>query len=693
MPSGSKEPLTRARGWWRSSGTASSLALLLVLACLPRPATAQSTPFASFFFCQPTYTVNENGGSVTVEIPLVASVGGTVSGDTVDVVVAGGTATRGVDYTLASRVTLPIASPTRRTVVIPITADNLIEGNETIVLSLSNPQGTFSPFSNPSQVIPITLASPSSLVLSDCDSSNPITTTVTIVDVAPAAGALNVAVVSGNNQIGTPNRPLAAPLVARVADPAGTPASGVLLTWSSNKPGDSFSPTSSTTSSNGQASTVMTLGPDPGERTITATISAGSSTTFSVNGGFTAVALTPAQQGVANALDRGCAVATGAFRARCDQIAALPDAEKRNALQQLAPEAVATQARIGIEGNTVQSTNIGLRLASLRSGATGINITGLSLALSSDSVSGSFASPFLPAPMLRGGGASADATPLERLGIFINGQGAFGDRDTTSRELGFKFHTKGITGGADYRVTENFIVGAALGYLDSASELDAGAGSLDTRGFTLSAFGTYYVTDRFYLDGIVSFGWNEYDTRRRIVFTGVDTTTKGDTSGTQFGFSVNGGYNFNFGAFTVGPHLRLDYVRIEIDSYTERGDDVASLLKIRSQSVTSLTTALGMQAAYAISTPWGIVSPNLRLEWEHQFENSRRQILASFVADPLQTPFGVPTDDPDRDYFNLGAGVAMTFKKGVSSFLFYETVLGQTHTTVHQFTAGLRLEF
>jgi outer membrane lipase/esterase len=236
-------------------------------------------------------------------------------------------------------------------------------------------------------------------------------------------------------------------------------------------------------------------------------------------------------------------------------------------------------------------------------------------------------------------------------------------------------------------------VGGAFGFLDSSSEMNASAGSLDTRGYTLSAFATYYVTNQFNVDAIVSYGWNEYDTRRRIVFTGVDTTNKGDTNGTQFGLSVNGGYNFNFGPFTVGPHLRIDYTRIEIDSYTERGDDVASLLRIRSQTVTSLTTALGAQASYAISTPWGVVSPNVRVEWEHQFENSSRQILASFVADPLQTPFGVPTEEPDRDYFNLGAGLAMTFKNGVSTFIFYETVVGQAHVTTHQFTAGLRLEF
>jgi outer membrane autotransporter protein len=54
----------------------------------------------------------------------------------------------------------------------------------------------------------------------------------------------------------------------------------------------------------------------------------------------------------------------------------------------------------------------------------------------------------------------------------------------------------------------------------------------------------------------------------------------------------------------------------------------------------------------------------------------------------------VVTNDPDRHCFNLGAGVTANFKRGVSGFFYYETVLGRGHVTAaHSFTAGLRYQF
>jgi hypothetical protein len=48
-----------------------------------------------------------------------------------------------------------------------------------------------------------------------------------------------------------------------------------------------------------------------------------------------------------------------------------------------------------------------------------------------------------------------------------------------------------------------------------------------------------------------------------------------------------------------------------------------------------------------------VLSPNLKLEWEHQFKDNSRQLTGSLVVDPQQQTFAVATDDPDRNYFNL----------------------------------------
>jgi adhesin/invasin len=76
-------------------------------------------------------------------------------------------------------------------------------------------------------------------------------------------------IVSGNRQEGTVGEALDDALVVRVTDGQGDPVSGVAVTWDPDDDG-SADPTSSTTGSNGQASTTWTLGDEVGEQTLTA---------------------------------------------------------------------------------------------------------------------------------------------------------------------------------------------------------------------------------------------------------------------------------------------------------------------------------------------------------------------------------------------------------------------------------------
>lgn len=51
------------------------------------------------------------------------------------------------------------------------------------------------------------------------------------------------------------------------------------------------------------------------------------------------------------------------------------------------------------------------------------------------------------------------------------------------------------------------------------------------------------------------------------------------------------------------------------------------------------------------------------------------------------------TDNPDRDYFALGAGLVTTLRGGKSGFIHYEAIVGRDNFSHHGFTAGIRFEF
>jgi outer membrane autotransporter protein len=284
-----------------------------------------------------------------------------------------------------------------------------------------------------------------------------------------------------------------------------------------------------------------------------------------------------------------------------------------------------------------------------------------------------------------------------RFGVFANGQGSFGDQDATLQVLGFDFHTAGFTVGGDYRFTDRFLLGMAFGYVKTNAEFDSSAGNFSNKAYSLSAFGTYYILEKLYVDGIVTYGWDNYTTERNVTGTG---TAKGSPSGTHLAPSLSAGYNFNLGALTFGPTGRLEYVRVDIDAYREHGASPFDL-SIRSQTIESLTTAFGGQATYAISTSVGVFLPLVRAEWVHEYEGNSRRVIGSFTTTPA-TPtaplvsdivYGVQTGNPDRDYFRLGGGVSATFRAGISAFVYYEAILGRTKFTDNTFHAGARFEF
>ncbi len=373
----------------------------------------------------------------------------------------------------------------------------------------------------------------------------------------------------------------------------------------------------------------------------------------------------------------------------------ISDAETAAVLERVAPEEIITQGTNVAEISHVQRTNIASRILALRAGSTGISIAGLSINVDGQTLSGDTFASLLP-DQATGGAAGADEFDLfKRLGIFVNGTVSFGDKDATNDETGFDVDTYGVTVGADYRLTDQLVLGASFSYTRQESDFDNSAGDLDADAYTGSIYGTFYATDRFFIDGIFSYGGLDYDSSRKIVYANatdtIDSEADGDTDGSQYALSIGAGYDLDHGALTVSPLVRVDYIETDIDKFSEDGGD-GWALRYGSQTVKSLTTALGGQVSYALSLPWGVIQPQGRLEWVHQFEDDSRTITSSFVGDPNVNRFSVPTDSPDRDYFALGFGVSSVFQGGTQAFLNYETVLGFKDVANHIITAGIRLE-
>ena len=513
-------------------------------------------------------------------------------------------------------------------------------------------------------------------------------------NLAPAVVSLGK--VSGDAQLASPGETLD-PFVVQLTEQGGEPIVGTGVSWTV-EPAEAGSliDDATSTDSEGETSNTLTLDPSAsGAVTVTAAAASGAQVVFTVNStDFAGMGgLTPNERETAEALDNTCtALEDGtegleALAAACSATGA----EALTMIEQVTPDQVASQGNTSVEIQHTQFTNINTRLVQLRGGATGASASGLTVNFNGQPLLDKGFAYLLSNASV--GAASADEpSPFGRLGVFINGSGSFGDTNSTNDELGFDFNTKGITAGADYRLTDSLILGGALGYVSSDYDFDNNQGDQDITGYTVSAFGTWYQSEKVYVDGILSYGWNDFDLKRRIRFGTTDVTAKGSPDGTEFAASIGAGYDFNRGALSFGPFGRVNYIKADIDDYEE--NPAGGLEQgYDDQDVDSLTTLLGGQVSYAISTRRGVFSPQLRLEWAHEFEDDSQNITARFLNDPTTGTFNVGTDDPDQDYFNLGAGVSAVFAAGRYAFIYYETSAGRDDITEHSIAGGLRFEF
>jgi outer membrane lipase/esterase len=381
----------------------------------------------------------------------------------------------------------------------------------------------------------------------------------------------------------------------------------------------------------------------------------------------------------------------------------LSNEELNAALQQVAVEEVLaprTQATKTFNG---QLRNLGSRLAALRFGTRGFSVAGLNFnGLNTQTELSLEQMDSLGFPQ-GGGGASGDSSGggFSRLGAFINGVISTGDKDATSREDGFDFDTQGVTVGVDYRFLNELVLGTAFTYTHfdadfTKSPVNAG-GDSKSNGYVFSLYGTYYL-ENFYLEGMGSVGWNDHDTKREIVVPSntnvapIDRTAKGDTNSTQYSFSVGTGYTAQVGSVDFGPYARLTYFKIDIDGFKESGAGGLNL-DIEDQDVKSLISALGVQASKKFSWERGVWFPQIRGEWNHEYENDAKTTTTKYVNDPFNTPLFIKNENPDRDFFRVGFTLANVAAGGTHTFFDYDTMLGFRDISNHIFTIGLRQEF
>ncbi len=363
---------------------------------------------------------------------------------------------------------------------------------------------------------------------------------------------------------------------------------------------------------------------------------------------------------------------------RCNQLDELaagnPDGVG-DLLDQFAPEETVTQMRVSGQSSRAQSNAVSQRLQQIKTGDNSFTLNGRASA--------------------SGGAAGADGETWSRLGLFSSVQFDSAKRDITELENGYDANARSLTVGLDYQLSDQLILGSAVGFTTSELDYAQQNGGLESDIVSLIAFGSWYL-DRYALDVQVGYADTSFDSQRHIHYDGMpgaDDTVSGATDGQQWLANMQGQWTWNKNALTVYPFVRLDYLQSKTGGYVEQGDSGLAMM-LGDQSMTQLTLSGGVQTTYAINTNWGVLVPTAQLTLLSDASSDYDPVVARFAYDPdPDNNFLIHSDGGDKSYAQLSVGTSAVFIHGVSAFVQYQQMFGYEKLQAFQVQAGIRYEF
>lgn len=309
-------------------------------------------------------------------------------------------------------------------------------------------------------------------------------------------------------------------------------------------------------------------------------------------------------------------------------------------------------------------------------------------------------------------GSQVEAGPFS---LLVNLHGTWFDRDAdpaVAAERGFEGDSQAAEIGLDYRVSDRVVIGAIAGIERMDYDFDAeaagvnfvpaeNAGEADSDNVYLTLFASWNVGETGYVE--LSGGYEQSDGsyRRNSVFQESTRTlpqtnvqVEGDADGDVTWFSANAGFDVNRGAWNFGPYAGLTQTNSKVKGYTE--DDLSGSglhMRYASTKRDSLLGHLGFRTSYAASAGGGVVVPQLRLEYQKEFEDDAQDVTAQYVLDSSGNQYTMSGDSGDKNSLNAGFSLAIIRPNGWMGFFDYSILLENRGLDRQRATLGLRVEF
>ncbi len=239
---------------------------------------------------------------------------------------------------------------------------------------------------------------------------------------------------------------------------------------------------------------------------------------------------------------------------------------------------------------------------------------------------------------------------------WLKGFGSSASQGAQQASPGYDTTMYGTMIGYDVPLGPNTRVGVGLGYASTEIAQQGSASRTNADSYQASVYAGHRI-GVWFVNGDLSYGWNDYQGSRNIAFPGVNRTATAKYSGQDYTAFASTGFNIPLSGFTLTPLASLQYTRVNTDGFGETGAGAIDL-KVQSQSNDFLESGLGAKLSREFVQRDMLIVPEAHAKWLHELGNPNVTQNASF-ATPGSASFTTSAIKSADDIFNVGAGITL----------------------------------
>lgn len=292
----------------------------------------------------------------------------------------------------------------------------------------------------------------------------------------------------------------------------------------------------------------------------------------------------------------------------------------------------------------------------------------------------------VPLPVKKTDDPASASRETQRVGVYVLGLGDYLRQNRSDTQSEFKLRSTALSVGADYRLNDAWVFGANAGGSNARIDFAESPSEQKSKGGQVTAYANWNLSSSGYVSATLSYEATRYALHRD---DGVGGVAEAKPGGRGLGLSLSAGRDLNFGAWSVGPYVRIDSITSRVAAFEESGSTEA--LSVSRQTVRSTSYNLGTQVQMSVPVSWGLVLPYVRVEATRRTQHTRDGASATMVNG--NTTVLIPTTaDTRAGYGNVALGVSSVHQGGMSWYADYERGVAQKGYRSQRVGLGLRFE-